>query len=157
MRSLWASPSTCGRRKKGRQIQALGRSRGGFGTKIHCLVDALGNPVKFTLTGGERADCFQALPLLEGRTAKAVLADKGYDAGYVVEAVTARGAEVVIPPMRHRRKIREYDRFLYNERNLIERMFGKLKHFRGIATRYNKLAVSFMAFIQLAAILLWLK
>lgn len=67
------------------------------------------------------------------------------------------GAEVVIPPMRHRREIREYDRFLYKERNIIERMFGKMKHFRGIATRYNKLAVSFAAFVQLAAILLWIK
>lgn len=95
--------------------------------------------------------------MLEGRTAKAVLADKGYDAGYVVKAVTAMGAEVVIPPMRHRREIREYDRFLYKERNIIERMFGKMKHFRGIATRYNKLAVSFAAFVQLAAILLWIK
>ncbi len=112
--------------------------------------------MNFILTGGERADCLQALPLLEGRTAKAVLADKGYDAGYIVDAVTMMGAEAVIPPMRHRRDLREYDRFLYKERNVIERMFGKMKHFRGIATRYNKLAVSFTAFVQLAAILLWL-
>lgn len=113
--------------------------------------------MKFILTGGQEADCFQALPLLDGETAKAVLADKGYDAGYIVDGVTAMGAEAVIPPMAHRKILRGYDRFLYKERNLIERMFGKLKHFRAIATRYSKLAVSFMAFLQLAAILLWLK
>ena len=71
--------------------------------------------------------------------------------------VVAMGAEAVIPPMRHRRNLRKYDRFLYKERNVIERTFGKMKHFRGIATRYNKLAISFIAFVQLAAIILWLK
>ena len=115
------------------------------------------NPIKFMLTGGQEADCFQALPLLEGETASAVLADKGYDAGYIVDGVTAMGAGVGIPPISHRRTLRDYDRLLYKERNVIERMFGKLKHFRAIATRYSKLAISFMAFLQLAAILLWLK
>ncbi len=113
--------------------------------------------MKFIVTGGQEADCFQAVALLKGKTAKAVLADKGYDAGYVVEEITAMGAEAVIPPMRHRKVLRDYDRFLYKERNSIERMFGKLKHFRSIATRYSKLAVSFMAFLHFAAILLWLK
>ena len=113
--------------------------------------------MKFMLTGGQEADCFQALPLLEGHVAEAVLADKGYDAGYIVDGIAAMGAEAVIPPMSHRRILRDYDRFLYKERNVIERMFGKLKHFRAIATRYSKLTISFMAFLQLAAILLWLK
>ena len=113
--------------------------------------------MKFILTGGQEADCLQALPLLEDETADAVLADKGYDAGYVVDGVTAMGAQAVIPPMSHRRTLRDYDRFLYKERNAVERMFGKLKHFRAIVTRYSKLAISFMAFLQLAAILLWLK
>ena len=89
--------------------------------------------------------------------ASAVLADKGYDANYIVEEVTAMGAEAVIPPMRHRRKLRKYDKFLYKERNVIERLFGKMKHFRTIATRYSKLALSFMAFVHVAAIWLWLK
>ena len=64
-------------------MNEVGRSRGGFGTKIHALADALGNPIKFILTGGEQADCLQALPLLAGQTASAVLADKGYDAGHI--------------------------------------------------------------------------
>ena len=152
-----AGAPTCRRRKRGQKNQALGRSRGGFGTKIHLLSDALGNPIRLILTGGEQADCFQALPLLKGMTASAVLADKGYDAGYIVEEVTAMGAEAVIPPMRHRRNLRKYDKFLYKERNVIERMFGKMKHFRAIATRYSKLALSFMAFVHVAAIWLWLK
>jgi len=113
--------------------------------------------MKFILTGGQEADCFQALPLLDGEIAEAVLADKGYDAGYIVDGIVGMGAEAVIPPMAHRKILRDYDQFLYKERNLIERLFGKLKHFRAIATRYSKLAISFMAFLQLAAILLWLK
>ena len=90
-------------------------------------------------------------------TASAVLADKGYDAGYIVEGVSAMGAEVVIPPLRHRKTLRKYDKFLYKERNAIERMFGKIKHFRSIATRYSKLALSFMAFVYVAVIWIWLK
>ena len=120
-------------------------------------MDALGNPMKFILTGGEQADCLQALPLLAGQTASAVLADKGYDVGYILDGIAGIGAEAVIPPRSNRKQQRVYDDFLYRERNVIERMIGKMKHFRGIATRYNKLAVSFMAFLQLAAILLWLK
>jgi len=113
--------------------------------------------VRFVLTGGGAADCTQALPMLEGARAGAVLADKGYDAGYIVEAVEAMGAAAVIPPRANRRVRRGYDRRLYRERNRIERMFGWLKQFRGIATRYSKLAVSFMSFLHLASILLWLK
>jgi transposase len=113
--------------------------------------------MKFILTGGEQADCLQALPLLDGETASAVLADKGYDADYIVEKIIAMEADAVIPPKSNRKESRGYDDFLYKERNVIERMFGKMKHFRGIATRYNKLAISFIAFLQLAAILLWLK
>ena len=113
--------------------------------------------MKFILTGGEKADCQQALALLEGESAEAILADKGYDADYIVARIVAMDAEPVIPPKSNRKESREYDDFLYKERNVIERMFGKMKHFRGIATRYSKLAVSFLAFLQLAAILLWLK
>lgn len=109
------------------------------------------------MTGGEAADCLQAVALLEGESTDAVLADKGYDAGYIVEKVNAMSAEPVIPPKSNRKKSRTFDKFLYKERNLIERMFGKMKQFRGVATRYNKLAISFLAFLQVAGILLWLK
>lgn len=113
--------------------------------------------MQFILTGGESSDFLQACPLLEGKKASAVLADKGYDADYIVTKIQAIGAETVIPPRSLRSAPRSYDTFLYKERNVIERMFGKMKHFRAIATRYSKTAVSFLAFVQLAAILLWLK
>ena len=142
--------------KRGQKNQALGRSKGGFTTKIHAVCDAMGNPIRFILTGGERNDCTQALDLLEGMSGQAVLADKGYDADYIVEAAEIMGAIAVIPPKSNRKVQREYDRDLYKERNLIERMFGKLKQFRRIATRYDKTQSAFMAFIHVASILLWL-
>ncbi len=142
--------------KRGQKNQALGRSRGGFTTKIHALCDALGNPVRFILTGGERHDCTQALALIEGLKPEAVLADKGYDADYIVEAVKNMDAMAVIPPKSNRILQRVYDRDLYKERNLIERMFGKLKQFRRVATRYEKTKIAFMGFLHIASILLWL-
>ena len=113
--------------------------------------------MRFILTGGEKSDYQQACPLLAGQNAEAVLADKGYDADYIVEQISAIGAEAVIPPRSTRNFQRSYDAFLYKERNVIERMFGKMKHFRGVATRYSKTAVAFLGFVQLVAILLWLK
>lgn len=113
--------------------------------------------MRFILTAGQASDYTQALALLENMKAEAVLADKGYDADYVVEAVGNMGAIVVIPPKSNRKVLREYDTVLYKERNHIERMFSKLKHFRRVATRYDKTALSFMAFLYIAAIYLWLK
>ncbi|KAL1110040.1 hypothetical protein AAG570_014162 [Ranatra chinensis] len=101
-----------------------GRSRGGFGTKIHALADALGNPMKFILTGGEKSDYHQALPLLSGEVAGAVLADKGYDADYIIEEVIAMEAEPVIPPRSTRKNPRAYDEFLYKERNDVDLVLG---------------------------------
>jgi transposase len=113
--------------------------------------------VRFILTEGQASDYTQALALLENLKAEAVLADKGYDADYVIEAVGNMGAIVVIPPKSNRKILRKYDAVLYKERNHIERMFSKLKHFRRVATRYDKTALSFMAFLNIAAIYLWLK
>ena len=113
--------------------------------------------MKFILTGGEKSDFLQACPLLENQNANAVLADKGYDADYMIAKISSLGAEAIIPPKSNRNIQRDFDVFLYKERNIIERMFSKIKQFRGIATRYNKTAVSFLAFVQLAAILLWLR
>jgi len=143
--------------KRGQKNQALGHSRGGFTTKIHALCDALGNPMRFILTGGEKNDCTQALDLLDGLPGEAVLADKGYDADYIVDAVKNMDAIAVIPPRLNRIVQRKYDKHLYKERNLIERMFGKLKQFRRVATRYEKTKIAFMSFVLIASILLWLK
>jgi transposase len=126
-------------------------------TKIHAACDSHGNPLRFILTAGCCADYDSALALLEGLPALAVIADKGYDADYIVEAARKKGAEAVIPPRCHRKIARPYDKHLYRERNLIERMFNQLKGFRRIATRYDKTALSFLSFIHLAGIYLWLK
>ncbi len=144
------------RSKRGQKNQALGRSCGGFTTKIHALCDALGNPLRFILTEGQRHDCTQALALLEGITGQALLADKGYDADYIVKAAENMGAKPVIPSRSNAENPRAYDEYLYKERNLIERLFGKLKQFRRIATRYDKTKASFMGFILVASIILWL-
>ena len=95
--------------------------------------------------------------MIEDINADAVLADKGYDADYIIKAVEDIGAIAVIPPKSNRKTPREYDKELYKERNLIERLFNKLKHFRRIATRYDKTALSFMSFLNIAAINLRLK
>ena len=121
------------------------------------MCDSHGNPLRFILTPGQAADCKQALPLLEGWSADAVLADKGYDANYIVDAAVDMGALAVIPPKSNRLIQRPYDEALYKEKNLVERLFNKLKHFRRVATRYDKTATSFMAFIHIASIYLWLK
>ena len=129
------------RAQKGEQNQALGRSCGGFFTKIHAAWDALGNPIRFIVTGGEASAYIQALTLLDGLEAKAIMADKGYDADYVAKAVELFiKAEVVISSRSNRRNLRNFDAALYKERNLIERLLNKLKNFRRVATRYDKTA-----------------
>lgn len=109
------------------------------------------------LTAGSCADYDCALKLLAGLSAEAVIADKGYDSDRIVAAIAQMGAAAVIPPRCHRLTPRSYDRHLYKERNLIERMFNQLKNFRRVSTRYDKTALSFLSFLQLAAIYLWLK
>lgn len=86
-----------------------------------------------------------------------MLADKGYDSDALVETISHTGAECVIPPIAARKEQRTYDTHLYKERNQVERLFNKLKNFRRVATRYDKLDVAFLSFIHLAAIYLWLK
>lgn len=137
--------------------QQIGKSRGGRTSKIHALCDSHGNPMKFILTGGEESDYKQALALLEGKRACFVLADRGYDAEYIVQAVEQMGAIAVIPPRKNRRDQRPYDAHLYRERNLVQRLFLKMKRFRGFATRYEKLASSFLSFAHFIGILIWLE
>ncbi len=128
----------------------MGRSRGGLTTKIHLLCDALGNPLKFIITGGEVADCTQALPLLEHHNAAYVLADKGYDSNEIIDYIQKNGGIPVIPPKKNRILQRYYDKEIYKDRHLIECCFSKLKHFRKIATRYEKYSHSFKALIAIA-------
>jgi putative transposase len=135
----------------------LGRSRGGLSTKIHAAGDALGLPVRLIGTPGQRNDIALADDLVEGFDADALLADKGYDADHLVEKMDEAGIQVVIPPKRNRKSPRACDTDLYKERNRIERFFNKLKQFRRVATRYDKLLANFMGFVKLAAIAIWLK
>lgn len=102
------------------------------------LCDALGNPVDFIITGGQVADCTQAIPLLGNHRADYVLADKGYDSNTIIKHIESSGATAVIPPKSNRKTPRAYDKTIYKERNLIERLFSKLKHFRKFATRFEK-------------------
>lgn len=121
-------------------------------TKLHASCDALGNPLGLTLTAGQRHDITQAKALLEGRVPEAVVADKGYDADWLVAQIESSGAEAVIPPKSNRTVQRSYDRNLYADRNKIERLFNRLKHYRRVATRYDKRAQNYLAFVQVACI-----
>ena len=146
-------------RKTGTHRRALGRSRGGFTSKLHCLADALGRPLAFHLTVGEAADCkaYEALIGLPERAPDALLADKGYDADGIRADLAERNIEAVIPARSNRRVKIEHDRALYKQRNRIERMFGQLKINRAIATRYDQLANSFLGMVHLATARYWLK
>ena len=108
-------------------------------------------------TPGQRHDIAFAHDLIEDIEAGALLADKGYDANHLVEKMEKSGTQVVIPPKRDRKVQRACDTELYKERNHIERFFNKLKQFRRVATRYDKLLANFMGFVKLAAIAIWLK
>ncbi len=142
--------------ERGREAQKIGKSRGGFSTKVHATTDSLGCPTRFMLSGGNISDYTYALPLLQGQQADFVLADKGYDSDDVVREIESMKAESVIPPRSHRKEPRYYDEYLYKERNEIERMFCKLKQFRRIASRYDKLASSYLSFLYVASISIWL-
>jgi transposase len=145
------------RTKKVGDDQAIGRSRGGLSTKIHTLVDALGNPVGFHLTGGEAHDLVGADHLIPTMQAETLIADKAFDADQrVIDPLTAAGKQVVIPPKSNRKRPRSFDKHLYKERHLIENFFARLKQYRAIATRYDKTARNFLAAVYLAASIDWL-
>lgn len=149
----------CWRFKKsgGQETQAVGRSRGGFSTKIHIAVDALGNPLRFILTAGQRHDSPQASALIEGFAPQVLIADKGYDSAPLVEAVTAQGILAVIPPKKNRLAQREYDQHLYRERHLIECFINKLKHYRRVFSRFEKLSKNYLGFLSFVSALVWLR
>lgn len=105
----------------------------------------------------QQHDLTKATDLVEGIRADAVIADKGYDADAVREKIKAQGGKPVIPPRRNRKTPHAYDADLYKERNKVERFFSKLKQFRRVATRYDKLLANFMGFVKLAAIVIWLR
>ena len=126
-------------------------------TKIHAMVDALGNPTALFLTAGQAHDLKGADEFLPQMQANALLADKAFDADErVIEKLVAAGKEFVIPPKSHRKAKRTFDKEMYKARHLIENFFCRLKQYRAIATRYDKTARNFLAAIHLAAALIWL-
>jgi len=126
-------------------------------TKIHAVCDALGNPLHFILTSGQRHDCTQAINLFKELQADNVIADKGYDADAIIEAIEENASIAVIPPKSNRKIKREYDAELYKERHKIECLFGFLKHYRRLFVRFEKIKSRFSAFLHLVAALQWLK
>ncbi len=119
------------------------------------MVDAKGQPIRFILTAGQAHDAPQAIPLVAGIKATHVIADKGYDSDKILAFIQSQGAIAVIPPTSNRKIPREYDRELYKQRNLIERAFNKLKHWRRIATRYDRRSIYFLAVLHLASAVIW--
>ena len=121
------------------------------------IVDALGNPLALSLTGGNAHDITQAEPLAAQVEPEAMLGDKGYDADSFITSLEVRAIKVVIPPKSNRKVKRPCDFALYAERNLVERFFNTIKHYRGIATRYEKTARNFLAGLHLVCALTWIK
>jgi transposase len=136
----------------------MGRSRGGLTTKIHALVDARGLPIALKLTPGQAHDGKSAADMLgtlgEGDV---LLADRAYDSDALRTEMAARGAWANIKPMPNRKRRPAFSAFLYRYRNLVERFFGKLKHFRAVATRFEKHSANYLALVKLAAVRIWMR
>jgi transposase len=152
--------------RKGGGDQALGRSRGGFSTKLHLRAEGQGKPMLFRLTAGQRHEQTMFEPLMEaghikgrGRPRhhpKRVVGDKGYSSRRIRRYLRRKGIGGVIPHKRNERRHGRFDREAYRERNRVKRLINRLKQFRRVATRYEKRAVNYLAMVVIAAILLWL-
>lgn len=147
-------PLSCGR-KRGAFAQAIGTSRGGRTSKIHGLTDASGRPRVLLISPGNLSDMTMAPALIDAARGRfdRMIADKGYDSNAIRDAIQAQGAEVVIPATRSRKVPIPYDRDAYRARNLVERLWCRLKDWRRVATRYDKLAQNYLAGVFIAAIL----
>ncbi len=143
---------------KGGRSGCTGRSRGGLTTRIHALVDAIGRPILLKLTEGQAHDGRSAHDMFGSVTAGTMLlADRAYDSDALREAFAARGACANIRPMPNRVNVPTFDRTTYRNRNQVERFFSKLKHFRAVATRYDKRDDNYLASVQLASLRIWLR
>jgi transposase len=131
---------------------AFGRSRGGFSTKIHAAVNGEGQPIRLVLTGGECHDVTQAETLLADLPAENVVGDKAYDSDALRRQIRRQGGKPVIPTRKGTRR-RRYDKTKYKLRNVIERFFNRIKHYRRVATRYEKTDPNFLGFLCLASLL----
>lgn len=136
----------------------MGRSRGGLTTKIHALVDANGLPIALKLTEGQAHDGKSARELL-GRlgAGQTLLADRAYDSDALRESLAARGAWANVKPMPGRVNIPAFSSFLYRYRNMVERFFSKIKHYRAVATRFEKHDANYLAVVKLVAARIWMR
>jgi transposase len=142
--------------KGGQDKQGLGRSCGGFSSKIHAKVDSFGMPLEFIITAGQLSDIGQAEALVGSDLCEYLLADRGYDSDPFRQSLEGKEIIPVIPGRKNRVEKIEYDEYTYKERNAVERFFGRLKEYRRIATRYDKTAIMFKAGLVIASILMWI-
>ena len=164
-----ARPPTCRwGKKRAADAQALGRSQGGFSTKVHVRIEGNGKPITFVLTPGERHETTAFVQLMEqgavkrpgrGRPRlrpKRIVGDKGYSSGKSRSYLRRRGIRYTIPRKQNEQRTGPFDRAIYRERNRVERLINRLKQFRRLATRYEKRGKSYHAMWVIAATLLWL-
>jgi transposase len=136
----------------------MGRSRGGLTTKIHALVDANGNPIALKLTAGQAHDGRSARDMLDAiGEGQVLLADRAYDSDALRKELADRGAWANVKPMPNRVNVPGFSPFLYRYRNLVERFFSKIKHFRAVATRFEKHDLNYLATVKLAATRIWVR
>ena len=142
------------KKKEDKKAQALGRTRGGFTSKINLSLSDEWIPLRFTLTAGQCNDITQASELIQGYSYQYVIGDKAYDSDAFIAEIVSNDAIAVIPPRKNRTEQRTYDKELYKQRNIIERFFHRLKQYRRVATRYEKYAVRYLGFVYFASILI---
>ena len=136
----------------------MGRSRGGLTTKIHALVDAEGRPITLKLTKGQAHDGRSAADMLDAiGNGQVLLADRAYDSDALRNSLAGRGAWANVKPLARRINKPAFSPFLYRYRNLVERFFNKLKHFRAVATRFEKHDANYLALVKLAASRIWMR
>ncbi|CZH01034.1 Transposase and inactivated derivatives [Legionella pneumophila] len=138
--------------------QAIGKSRGGNTTKIHMAVDTHGLPIDFEITGGEVHDCKVALKFIEKLAAAGhTIADKGYDSEEVRDSIRKKSS-IPVTPRKSNSKVGNIDMdwCLYKYRHLVENLFARIKHFRAIATRFDKLKRNYASVVAMAYLFLWL-
>src|SRR6056297_2885228 len=135
----------------------MGRSRGGLTTKIHALVDAAGRPVRLSLTPGQAGDAPEAVPLMtDVGPGTTLIADRAYDTNAIRDHAEDAGIWANIPPRSIRKQSFPFSRWVYRQRNLVERFFNRIKQFRGLATRYDRRSDNFLAALKLVSIRIWL-
>ncbi|NCP15408.1 MAG: IS5 family transposase [Sphingomonadales bacterium] len=144
--------------KKGLFPRRIGRTKGGLNSKLHAVCDGLGRPLVMLLSEGQMSDFKGAALMLDALPkARALLGDKGYDADWFRAALADRGISACIPSKANRKLQIPHDRILYRQRHRVENMFGKLKDWRRIHTRYDRCAHTFMSAICIAAtVIFWL-